>query len=77
MRTDKTMVYIGPTIEHVVQRGTAFRGGYPPKVQEEIRNRPFLQGLIVPADELARATKELKNPDSAIKTLYRTAEGGN
>ncbi|RHR51972.1 hypothetical protein DWX10_16265 [Clostridium sp. AF18-27] len=78
MRTEKTMVYIGPSIEHVVQSGTAFRGGYPPKVQEAITNRPYLQGLFVPADRLAQTKKELRDPGSAIRTLYRTAEeGGN
>ena len=29
----QTMVYIGPSIGHLVQTGTAFKGGYPPRME--------------------------------------------
>ena len=43
----KTMVYIGPSMEGVVMTGTAFAGGYPPRVQGLISKEPYLFQLTL------------------------------
>lgn len=72
----KTNIYVGPTIEGIVQTGTAFRGGLPPRLAELVSQEPFLSDLMVPATKLAEARKELRNPESSLRALYRKAERG-
>lgn len=71
-----TVVYIGPTIGNIVLTGTAFHGGYPPKVKEEIEKRPYLADLMVPIDTLAEMRKMVRDPESAIGALYQMASRG-
>ena len=51
----KTMVYIGPSMEGVVMTGTAFAGGYPPRVQNLLNKEPYMADLFVSADTLAES----------------------
>lgn len=73
---ENTMIYIGPTIADTVQTGTAFKGGYPPKVEEAARNRPYLMDLMIPADKLADARKAARDPNSRLGMLCRQAKQG-
>lgn len=73
---EQAVVYIGPSIRHVVQAGTAFKGGYPPKVERALEKEPYLYDLMIPVDQLAEARKELRIPESSLAMLYRRAEGG-
>ena len=66
----KTMVYIGPTIKHIVKEGNAYRGGYPPRLEEKILNNPVLKDLLVPVSELAQARKELRKTGSRLVSIY-------
>lgn len=68
------MAYIGPSIAGIVNQGTVFAGGYPPKVREMVERKPFLAELFVPVGELAQARKELKDPGSRLGLLCRRAE---
>lgn len=72
----KTNIYVGPTIEGIVQTGTAFRGGLPPRLTALVSQEPFFADLMVPAARLAEARKELRNPESSMGALYRKAEQG-
>lgn len=72
----KTMVYIGPSVEGRVITGTAFAGGYPPRVQELLNDRPYMADLFVPVSTLAESRKELCNPESRLNLLYRKTEKG-
>ena len=71
-----TMIYIGPSIDHLIQTGAAFAGGYPPKVEAALKKEPFLYDLMIPVSQLAEARKELSKPGSGLAALYRRAEGG-
>lgn len=71
-----TMVYVGPSIKNILQGGTAFKGGYPPKVAEMLKAHPFMAGLMVPAGKLADARKSMADPGGELATLYRRAEKG-
>ena len=42
----ETMIYIGPTLDHIVVTGTAFRNGYPPKIRQVIREAPWLTDSV-------------------------------
>jgi len=69
-----TKVYIGPSIEGILQTGAAFKGGYPPRVAAAIKNAPYLEDLMAETKNLANAKKELRNPESGLQMLYRRAE---
>lgn len=71
------MVYVGPSLKNIVQTGAAFKGGYPPKLKQEMRNRPYLSGLMIPTENLAAARKELRRAGSSLNQLYQKAKGGN
>lgn len=71
-----TKVYIGPSIEGIVQTGTAFKGGYPPKVKKAIEHAPYLIDLMIDTGQLYQARKELKIPESRLNMLCRRVEKG-
>ena len=72
----KVLVYIGPSLKNIVQTGTAFTGGYPPKLQEAVKTFPYLAELVVPAENLAQARKALKEPGSSLNQIYSKIRGG-
>ena len=77
----KQLAYIGPTIQGVVTRGTIFSNGLPKALEEELKDKPFLNGLVVPVSHLASAQAELKKEESPINIFYKKAieyvnEGG-
>lgn len=65
--------YIGPTIEHIVQTGAVFKGGYPPKLADLLEKEPFLTELLVPIEKLAESKKIIRIQDSNLNLLYRKA----
>ena len=71
------MVYVGPSLKNIEQTGAAFQGGYPPKLEQEMRKRPYLSELMIPAENLAAARKELRRAGSSLNQLYQKAKGGN
>lgn len=74
MENAGAVVYIGPSIKHVVQRGTAFKNGFPPKFKKELEKYPLLGGLLIPVSGLAAAKSQLKTAESSLYMLYREAE---
>lgn len=70
----KSLMYVGPSLERIVQEGTVFRNGYPEKVKRVLNNYPILQDLIVPVESLAKVKKSIRNPESNISMVYRKAE---
>ena len=72
----ETMVYMGPSIRHVVQHGTALKGGYPPALAAEMEMQPFIKDLMIPVSEVAEARKELKKDGRRLAALYKRIEKG-
>jgi hypothetical protein len=71
----ETVVYIGPSITNVVEEGAIFNNGLTQALLDEIKRKPFLKGLIIPINQLAKAKADLRVNNSAIHTLYtKTAE---
>ena len=73
---ERIMVYIGPTLPNIIQTGASYSAGYPPKVAAAVKHMPYLADLMVPAQQLAKAKKEVRNPESALGMIYRRAEKG-
>ena len=67
---ERIMVYIGPTLPNIIQTGASYSAGYPPKVAAAVKH------MMVPAEQLAEAKKEVRNPESALGMIYRRAEKG-
>lgn len=78
-KTSTVKAYIGPTLQGIIQGGTVFSGGIPPKAAAVVAAYPFMAGLFVNVDNLAEARKELKRAGSERNMLYRRAKelGGN
>ncbi len=66
-------MYLGPTFYGIIQKGTVFSGGLPPKAEGLVKEYPFLNGLMVPVGRLAEASKELKKAGSVMELLYHRA----
>lgn len=70
----ESVMYVGPSLERIVQEGTVFRNGYPEKFKRVLNSYPILQDLIVPVESLAEVKKSIRNPESDISMVYRKAE---
>lgn len=65
------VMYIGPSIANVVQKSTVFKDGiYPEALNNVIKERPYIQRLLVPIDSLSEARKELAIEQSALSVIY-------
>lgn len=65
-----SVMYVGPTIEHVVQKSTVFKNGVLPKALNElIEKAPYIKKLLVPIDALPAAMKELNRPNSSLNVI--------
>lgn len=74
MKNKNSVIYVGPSLEHIVREGSVFRNGYPQKLKELMKEQPFLEELLVPVDLLAETKKAIRNPESSMRMLYRKAE---
>lgn len=70
----QAVIYLGPSFYGIVQKGTAFKGEYPEKLQKLLKEYPFLTGLIIPAGQMAEHRKQLRERDSELFLLFRKAE---
>jgi hypothetical protein len=70
----ESVMYVGPSLERIVQEGAVFRNGYPEKFKRVLNSYPILQDLIVPVESLAEVKKSIRNPESDISMVYRKAE---
>jgi hypothetical protein len=70
----ESLIYVGPSLEYIVQEGTVFRNGYPDTFRRVLSSYPFLQELIVPVKTLAEVKKSIRDPESNISMVYRKAE---
>ena len=67
---DVSVMYVGPTIEHVVQKSSVFKNGVLPKALSElIKEAPYIKKLLVPIDALPAAMKELNKPNSSLNVI--------
>lgn len=65
-------IYIGPGIPGAKQY-TVFNNGLPESLKEKAKKKPFLNSLIIPASQLAKASRELATEGSALDILFKKA----
>ncbi len=67
----KTVIYLGPEIPGVVAAGTVFKNGLTKKLEEEIKEIPAINMLLVPVRDVVKVKKELAKEASAVKICYQ------
>lgn len=67
------VVYLGPTLQHVVAHGTVFTNGLPEALTAKIEEKPFINGLIFPVSEYAAKAAIVATKGTALNTLFRKA----
>lgn len=66
-----SVMYIGPTIEHIVKKSTVFKNGvFPEALNKLIKETPYIKKLLVPIDELPSAMREIGKEKSALNVIY-------
>lgn len=72
----KATIYMGPSIDRVVQHGTIFEDGTLPGILEDkIKEVPAIRGLIVPFEQCAQVGKAVTLPDGRYRMLYDMVQG--
>ena len=69
------VVYCGPTVPGVAVQFTTYTNGVPTALEEAIKEKPFMAGLVVPLDQLPDAMNKLRKGYGHIYRLYRKAQG--
>lgn len=65
-----SVMYVGPTIERIVQHSTVFKNGVLPEpLKKLIEEAPYVKKLLVPIDALPAAMKELNQKNSALNVI--------
>lgn len=70
VKEQKTVVYIGPTIQGVVRKNTIYTNGLPKALVEIQKTMPIVNNLVIDINELNEARKKLNNPSSALSAIY-------
>ena len=65
----ESVIFIGCSIPDIVQQFAIFNNGLPEKINEIVKEFPFIKGLIVPVSIFAKARAELDTPESAFCAL--------
>lgn len=69
----RIVMYLGPSVHGIIQSGTSYKNGLPPKAAALAALHPVFLELFVPVDGLARARKELAEPESRLRGVYEEA----
>lgn len=66
-------IYIGPSINEVVQTATIFKGDLTPNLKKAIADKPVIGELVVSISKLTEKQKELDRAGSALQRCYTAA----
>lgn len=65
-----SVMYIGPSITHVVQKSRVFKNGVLPEaLKKYVEEHPYIRKLLVPIDALPAAMSELNKKNSALNVI--------
>lgn len=70
-----SVVYCGPAILGVANQFTVYNGGIPAHLADAIKEKPVLEGLVVPLDQLPEVRRQFHAGAGRYYTLYRKAQG--
>jgi len=72
----KATIYMGPSLDRIVQHGTIFADGTVPGILEaKAKEVPAIRGLIVPFGQCAQVAKAITLPDGRYRMLYDMVQG--
>ena len=72
----KATIYMGPSLDKIVQHGTIFADGTLPGILEaKIKEVPAIRGLIVPFEQCAQVARAVTLPDGRYRMLYDMVQG--
>lgn len=66
-------IYIGPSLKGTIT-GTVYKTALAPALEEAIKELPAISELVVPLEHLTAANRELSEPDSVLRRIYKMAE---
>lgn len=69
----ETRIYIGPSINEVVQTAAVFKGDLTPNLKKAIAEKPVIGELVVPLSRITEKQKELATDGSALQRCYAAA----
>ena len=69
-KATKKMVYVGPSVRGVARQYTVFNGDIPVMLDEFMAEHPTARALLIPADRLAEARRNLETAGTAEALLY-------
>ena len=67
------VVYCGPTIPGKAYQYTTYNNGLPETLEAEIKEKPFLAGLVVPLEKLPEVRRQFHDGAGRYYNLYQTA----
>ena len=74
-KTIHQLIYIGPTLsEGRLSFSTVFLDGFPAYLQEILDKHPWFKNLLVPVDEMNKASASTKDKGSFLNILYNKAK---
>ncbi len=72
----KATIYMGPSLDRIVQHGQIFEDGVIPGIlAAKIQEVPAIRGLIVPFEQCAQVTRAITLPDGRYRMLYDMVQG--
>lgn len=64
-------MYLGPAVRgSFLTPGRVFANGYPPPVEDAVRQHPALAELFVSTAEIAKGRAEIQRTGSRLNTVY-------
>lgn len=69
-KTNKVVVYIGPTIPGIATKNMVLNNGLTDSLKNIIAEIPVIEKLLVEPNNLASAINQINNKDGAIYTFY-------
>ncbi|MDU6040062.1 MAG: hypothetical protein E6Y83_17115 [Clostridium butyricum] len=69
-KTNKVVIYIGPTIPGVATKNMVLNNGLTQSLKDAITETPIIEKLLVEPKDLSSAVNQINNKDGAIYTFY-------
>lgn len=73
VKNKEPRIYIGPSLKGTIT-GTVYKTALAPALEEAIKELPAISELVVPLEHLTAANRELSEPDSVLRRIYKMAE---
>lgn len=65
-----TVMYVGPTIPGIVEKGRVYNNGYTKDVEDVMEKCPVIKELMVTTDKIGEAMEQIKNKKGSYFAFY-------